>query len=631
MDLRAKILSAVFALAVMYVLVTSVVYPRWIEPLVSIDERIAEKQERYDELKAVEDDVARATKKYVALVARVGSFEIERVETELRDRLNKLIEKHGLQDASTAPSRPKRDQKTDVTYLTITVKGTGTLQAAVEFLRDVAELPHLARVTSPAIYPASRSRKDRGPTKMNIRVPVEILIPPPHRKVGVIKQEDLVQPELFVRHQGREYSSLWDGTPFTHEPDYKPLKVDAGKDVNLPRPKTRKISLNARTTGGDGLYTCKWEPKEGLTDANACRSKIDVSQPCDRTYVVIVADGQGKTATDTLRVVVREPPQEPEVVDTKPPRPVKVVDPRWKYRKNMQLVMVLGTRSGRDQISEAMINNKKAHQDEYYARGQEFDGGELVSLHPTGVLVRRKDGFFIYPIGGWLDEDISVVDPAADAYPQLKEAALRIRKVEDEKATQEAARKTAAEAEQKAAEAARQKTAAEATSDKTGQVGKKNAPGKPGTTKPSGGKQQDQTAGDANVPKAGKPPIGTQRPGSNRPAVRKTPRSGVGQGGGKQTPRPGQVKPSSTTMTKPETPTKRGAQRAGKRPKFKPRSLGPKPGQESETEEDKQSGSESGKEDKEKDNDKEKDKDKENENEKDKDEGKSESEGTEEE
>jgi len=619
MNLRTTILGVLFASVVVYALASSVVYPRWIKPLVTIKDRIADKEERYNELKKVGEKVEAAKRKYRAHAARVGSLDIVKVETELRDRLNQLIEKHKLQDASTTPSRPKRDQKTALTYLTITIKGKGTLQSAVEFMRDVAELPQLARVTNAAIYPASRSKKDRGPAQMNVRVPIEILIPPQHTMLDKkLEDEDLKQPETFVRHAERDYSPLWNGTPFTPEPDYKALKVDAGKDVNHRKPQNRKTSLTARATGGDGQFTCKWEPVDGIEDPSNCRTKLDVSEAYDRTYVVTVADGQGKTATDTLRVVVKEPPpprdsgKKPKVVE----RPVKEVDPRWKHRKNMQLVMVLGTRSGADRAWEVMIDNKKAHQAEYYKIGQDFDGGKLVALYPTGALVHRKDGYFIYPIGSYLDEDFSIVSTGADRYPDLKAAAQRLQVADDKKAAEESARKAAEEAERKAAADAAAKNAAESEQTAT--------PVKPGATKTAtDGKQPGRSIDPANVPKTGKPGPEAGKPGARttKPTTRKTTRGNVKRPGTQQRPgvrakpgtstsKPPQAKPAATTGKSPGTPVTGKKQQVGKKPKFKPRNLGSKPGEKPEPAGDEKSGSDAGKEGTDKTNEKEKSDDK---------------------
>ncbi|MGD2107802.1 MAG: hypothetical protein PVI86_00290 [Phycisphaerae bacterium] len=597
MERLKPILAGALGVLVLLFIVDSVVYPQWIKPLLTIDDRIAEKNERYEELKAVETEVKQWAKKYQALAGRAGSFDLGKVETDLRDRLNKLIEKHKLVDASTVPSRPKRDQKTDLTFLTVTVKGQGTLQAAIEFLRDASELPQLARVTNPAIYPASRSRKERGPAKMNIRVPIEILIPPQHEKVGKIKPQDLDQPESFVRHEERDYSSLWAGTPFTPEPDYDPLKVDAGRDIKLRSPQRRKSNLRARVTGGDKQYTCKWEPADGLEKADDCRTELDVSEPYDRTYVVTATDGQGWTATDSLRVKVEPkrvvpPPPGPDREDPSPPTPPKPQP--WKYAKNMQLVMVLGTRSGSERIWEAMIDNRRTHQTEYYTKGQEFDGGELLAMHPTGVLARRSDDFFIYPIGHWLNEAVNVVNNAADEYPELKAVAHKIKDEEEKKAAEEAARE-AAEAERKAAEAAQKsdKTKAPSTPARTGQ----GAPRNPGSAEaPSSAKQPDTTVRDPKSPVPGRP--GTARTGapSGRPGVRNTPqapaespdakRDGPTKRTGKFTPQPGTKKPAITRTHRPgrtdrkvKKPNTRRAPGSSRRGKFQPRNLGktPKP------------------------------------------------------
>jgi hypothetical protein len=511
------------------------------------------------------------------------------VRTAVRDQLNALIEKHGLQDTSTVPTRPKRDRKTDLTTLTITVKGRGTLESVVGFMRDVAELPHLARMASPKIRPESKSRNARGPTMMDITVPVEVLIPPQHAKVGKLKDEDLVQPGKVVRHRGRDYSSLWAGTPFTPEPDYGPLKVDAGKDIRKPRPANRKETLHAKPSGGDRQYTCKWEPKDGLEDPDNCRTNLDISEAFDRTYVVTVTDGRGMTATDTLRVMVSEPPvarnTEPPKKDTGPPPPPPVS--RWRDNRFMQLVMVLRTRSDAGVLSEAMVENARSHQTEYYRKGDDFDGGKLVALHPTGALVHRRDGYYIYPIGSVLDEDFNVVSTAADDYPVLKAAAHRMQEAEQKAAEEEAAREAAAR--EAAAKAAR-----EAAQAKTGQAAGSSRPGSPSVVNASpDARPEGTTAGGNQATGLDKPDTsGTQPPAEATKAPRRRvnppeakPRGAHRPGSRRQrVTLPGRSRPAAGG-TKPAAQGKNP--RRGRPAGFKPRIAGRKPGQAAKTEDGK--------------------------------------------
>jgi len=85
MDRRTKILVGAFAVLVGAGLVRGVVYPTWIHPLLTIDERIVERRKVLDVLEAQEAAVQQARHEYKALVARVGSFDVGKVETEVRD------------------------------------------------------------------------------------------------------------------------------------------------------------------------------------------------------------------------------------------------------------------------------------------------------------------------------------------------------------------------------------------------------------------------------------------------------------------------------------------------------------------------------------------------------------------
>jgi len=84
MNQRTKILTGVFLAAIAYAIISSVVYPNWIEPLVTIDERIAIQQKNLDELNELEEKVNQARFDYKMLVNRIGTFDPAKLQNHAR-------------------------------------------------------------------------------------------------------------------------------------------------------------------------------------------------------------------------------------------------------------------------------------------------------------------------------------------------------------------------------------------------------------------------------------------------------------------------------------------------------------------------------------------------------------------
>ena len=430
MDKRTKILAIGFTAVLAYVILSSVIYPNWIEPALNIDKRIAERTSEYERLKLIEEEVDRAAKSYRELMARIGSLDVGRVETDVRARLDKLIERHKLANASVSPGRPTVDRKTGLKRLKISVTAMGTLQSVVEFLRDASELPHVMRIGNASIHPARRRSKDVGPQRMNLRVPFELLVLPKHKFVATIADDEIEQPEQFVRHEDRDYSRIWIRKPFT-EPI--PLRANAGRDIGVKE--GGRARLMGSATGGDRQYTYEWTPSDNLSDSKAKSPTVDTSKAFSQTYTLTVRDGSGAIATATARVAVAaKPPRHGSTttqVDPIPPPPPPPPDKRWKDRKYMQIRLALLQESNGVRTDEVMVfNNRRSakSQAEYYAVGDEFDGGELVAVHPHGGVVRRKDVYYLYPIGELMDRDIPVDGPMAGEFPVLRGMAERVQK-----------------------------------------------------------------------------------------------------------------------------------------------------------------------------------------------------------
>jgi hypothetical protein len=318
------------------------------------------------------------------------------------------------------------DRKTGVETTLITVTAVGTLASAVAFLKDVAELPHLARAGNAAVYPVGSSRKGLDKDRVNVRVPVELMILPQQRIVGKIAERDLVHPEVFVRHQGRDYARIWSGQPFAEYVPPKPLKADAKRSVNVE--KGHAVTLEGSATGGDGEYSFRWEPAEWLSDPNVARPAVDTSTPvANKAYTLTLTDGSGNTDTVTVMVTIRDPqPALAQPLPTKPEPPAPPPGPkRWPDGSQTWLRMALLRTVGLERLDEFMVHNNRTRQNSFYKVGDEFDGGQLVFVHQRGGVVRRNDEYFVYPIGANMDQFVEA--KAADEYPELKDAAERHR------------------------------------------------------------------------------------------------------------------------------------------------------------------------------------------------------------
>ncbi len=414
-----------FALLVGAGLVRGVVYPTWIHPLLTIDERIAERQKELDKLEAEDAAVQQARYEYKALAARVGSFEVGKVETEVRDRLNRLIEKHHLQDAAVSPSRAVEERKTGLWSTSISVSANGTLESTIAFLKDIAELPQLVRVGNPAISPAGSARRGQSQDVMSLRVPVDLLILPRNQVVGPIVEAELTHPDSFVRHAGRNYAEIWGRKPLSEYVPPIPLKATVTRTVNVE--KGTPATLEAVVKGGDGEYTIRWSPPEGLSDPTSLHPTVDTSTPGTKPYTLTVTDGSGGSDATATVVTVREPrPPEPVVQAQAPLPPPPPPGPKpWPDGRNLAICMALLRTLGAERLDEFMVYNRQSKETRYYKVGDDFDGGELVFVHQRGGVVRRSEDYFVYPIGATLDQQVEA--RVADEYPELKSAAEKLR------------------------------------------------------------------------------------------------------------------------------------------------------------------------------------------------------------
>lgn len=406
-------------------------YPVLIEPLATLDQKLESRGDALADLEDLEKSTQRAVEEYRALVSRVGTFDVDRLTAQVRDRLNTLIDKHKLVADSVSPSRPLEDRKTKVTTATINVKAVGRLESVIGFLKDVSELPQLSRIGNVAIYPSSTNPGTKEAARVNLRVPIEIKVLPQQKLAGVIQEKDLQSPETVVRNQARDYSPLWTGRPFFDYVPPAPLVAVAGRDATVQE--GQEAALRGSATGGEPPYTFQWSG-ESIADPSSPNVVVNTKDfsPGEKVYTMTVTDAAGASASGIVRVIVKAPVAAPVARAEAPRPPPPPPDPRWPNRHLMALVMMVGRSDVAESVDELMIQNKADGALQYKKAGDDFDGGRLSYVHQTGALVRRKDQthpneerWYVYPIGSPLDQDLPVDD--AGEFPELQAAARKLK------------------------------------------------------------------------------------------------------------------------------------------------------------------------------------------------------------
>lgn len=242
MDKRTKILGTAFAVVIAGMAFAEIVYPKWIEPLLHIDEEIAALEEEKGDLEIFDEKFCNAQRDYSNFAARYGTVNPLDVQNTVKSRLDKLLGDKGLRSAVvTSPARPNVDHKTKLASLKFHFEGEGTLQRIMETLRDIERLPFVLQVVNPKIARASSNRRDKNADKMRLStdivfkvMPRHIMLDPPLSEARLAR----MTPDIPARHLRDDYSTIWNRKPFS---------AWVAKRVVTKRPEKTKDRL----TGGD--------------------------------------------------------------------------------------------------------------------------------------------------------------------------------------------------------------------------------------------------------------------------------------------------------------------------------------------------------------------------------------------
>lgn len=122
------------------------------------------------------------------------------------------------------------------------------------------------------------------------------------------------------------------------------------------------------------------------------------------------------------QLTVAEGPEEPET----PPGPNVELDPD----RTQKVIPVIWDSVG-------VRNLRQKDETQWLDLGDRLDGGEIVLVHPLGVVVRRPDGEFVYPLGRRLSAAIKLED--ATAFPEIQVAmGVYVEEEDEEPAEQDA-------------------------------------------------------------------------------------------------------------------------------------------------------------------------------------------------
>lgn len=241
MNKRTRILTMAFGGLILLWFLSGVAYPRWVRPLLNIENDIVELRDKLDEAAAFNERYELACREYTKLASRNGALQVASFKGSLHRRLEALAHDHHLDDLKVIPKRETRYGKTECWVVGFSVSGQQRLEDVLKFMRSLYELPPVLRIVDPKLSPVTPPRGEKAPDLVKVTLDVQaLLLPPrPHPRLDFqLAKKDLGSaPDRVVRHHNPDIVALAQRKPFMEyeSPVVRPVEPTKPTNTHVPR------------------------------------------------------------------------------------------------------------------------------------------------------------------------------------------------------------------------------------------------------------------------------------------------------------------------------------------------------------------------------------------------------------
>jgi len=374
MNTREKKLLIAVGVAIGVAICAKTVYPKWVAPMFDYDKDIARLKDECDDLEFELSRMEHARETYREYVYRTGGTDTDKVGDLFKPELNGLLKQCRLNDVSVGSKSDRTVGKGDLIALNYSVTGEGPLDNVVRFLKCFYEMPYIMRFKTVTLTPEKSTKKRRGRRGrrsqrrdvVKVSGHLEVLVLPAF--FGGVKDPLNEHPSRLVKYRTEEFAWIAELDPFNRPEEEHPVVMD--------------------------------EP------TGACC----VNHECVVTEVKAECDAMDGDWFENMTCPAFQCPEAS-------PEPSGWTGDPERDRKRLQGCYAA--------INAVQVHNGASNRTAWISVGEPFDGGDLIMVHPYGVLVRRKDGStekeYVYPQGEVLADAVALVE--ASNVPQLRAAA----------------------------------------------------------------------------------------------------------------------------------------------------------------------------------------------------------------
>ncbi|MCK4658012.1 MAG: hypothetical protein KAV82_00690 [Phycisphaerae bacterium] len=237
MNQHEKTLVTVIVVVAVVALGVKVVYPKWVAPMFEFEAEILQRQDALFDLESDLSEVETAREKYREYVDRTGGTDEKAVGDMFTSTLNELLDRCRLKERQVSPKSSSKDRKTGLVTLSYSIRGKGSLQQAVLFLKNFYELPYISRFKNVKLTPQKTRKRGKNNGEETLQVAltggIDVLVPPTFFRSKAYEGD---QPPRLVKYRTEEYASIWEKEPFTRPVKQKEPVVIAEKPKEEVKP-----------------------------------------------------------------------------------------------------------------------------------------------------------------------------------------------------------------------------------------------------------------------------------------------------------------------------------------------------------------------------------------------------------